>query len=818
MPKTKKTAKGSVDAECIRRIANISSLSFWTRFDNPTFDKKKLAQQLPVLAPKIHALIENIIQLDEKDVEQHNTTFKHFIFSDVSGGYGAKAIASALIAYGVDLAFNKKLELYNDDGENRFLLMCSGKVYNKEYSAGRKQDFFKAFNKRPHNIYGETTARIIVLDGGYKEGVDLFDVKYAHILEPQLSQAHTQQVIGRATRTCGQKGLEFQPNIGWPLDVFIYDMRLPKSFGDSTFGAEALKHTGIDLTRFYFASKFEDLVKYGAVDASLTKVIHSNRQPNNGFNFNSDCSNITLNVQELLFLWLAEEGNNVPREMIGKNVNRRAVLCKYAHINDNYGDRIQQAMTVSRKELYRYFFDNLDVVRQNMYVDTVYPMLPGSFKHKMMDTMMKYGAVIPDRDLWLGKGGLKKRSEKDQTEDEHAYRKFVNLRSEIERKYYDEYAWPYMPLENGCIEKSTSSSKKSKKSKQSKKGDVASTIVFNPTQRFLPQYFTPSSDVKGMLLWHSVGTGKTCSAVSIASRSFEKDDYTILWVTRSTLKSGVDKATHTWSHERCHPTGNLKNWLPILSYKQFSNFVSGRNQAILQRLQRINGSKDPLRKTLIIIDEAHKLYNNEDMNVQERPDMKKFKKAIMKSYDLSGKKSARILLLTATPWVKDPMEMIQLINMMKDTDEQLTENYDEFLNTYYDEKSNDFSEVGRRILLGDLAGHVSVLDRSKDIRMFAQPTIHNVIVDNNSTSSSGDNSEEALVEAQRLEAEYTQKLADCEAEAIASGKKRGYKKQCKESLADLEAAFKAAKKAAKPKKKTKADPTDHATVLQRCYK
>ncbi|MEC8042546.1 MAG: hypothetical protein VX181_17900, partial [Pseudomonadota bacterium] len=41
--------------------------------------------------------------------------------------------------------------------------------------------------------------------------------------------------------------------------------------------------------------------------------------------------------------------------------------------------------------------------------------------------------------------------------------------------------------------------------------------------------------------WHSVGTGKTCSGVSIASSSFEREGYTILWVTRTTLKGDVWK-------------------------------------------------------------------------------------------------------------------------------------------------------------------------------------------------------------------------------------------------------------------------------------
>lgn len=44
-----------------------------------------------------------------------------------------------------------------------------------------------------------------------------------------------------------------------------------------------------------------------------------------------------------------------------------------------------------------------------------------------------------------------------------------------------------------------------------------------------------------MLLWHSVGTGKTCTAIATESSTFEREGYTILWVTRTTLKADVWK-------------------------------------------------------------------------------------------------------------------------------------------------------------------------------------------------------------------------------------------------------------------------------------
>jgi hypothetical protein len=47
-----------------------------------------------------------------------------------------------------------------------------------------------------------------------------------------------------------------------------------------------------------------------------------------------------------------------------------------------------------------------------------------------------------------------------------------------------------------------------------------------------------------------------------------------------------------------------KSWLEPMSYKQFSNLLAGKNKIYDILLER-NGSADILKKTLIIIDEAH---------------------------------------------------------------------------------------------------------------------------------------------------------------------------------------------------------------------
>jgi hypothetical protein len=161
-----------------------------------------------------------------------------------------------------------------------------------------------------------------------------------------------------------------------------------------------------------------------------------------------------------------------------------------------------------------------------------------------------------------------------------------------------------------------------------------------------------------------------------------------------------------------------------MSYKQFSNLILKQN-AIYEKLVKVNGTNDPLRKTLLIIDEAHKLYGGDDLSSIEKPDMNALQKAILHSYQYSGQDSVRLLLMTATPITKDPMELIKLINLCKPAEEQMPVDFSAFSSEYLDD-TGDFTSNGRMKYLDDISGYVSYLNREKDARQFAQPQIEHI--------------------------------------------------------------------------------------------
>ena len=161
---------------------------------------------------------------------------------------------------------------------HNFYLLSSVNVYDQPINVSTKKQILAKFNERPSNIHGEEV-RFIIMDSGFKEGIDLFDIKYIHIFEPPVNSADQKQVIGRGTRTCGQKGLDFHPTHGWPLHVFIYDISIPqplqRHFLDSKTTFELyLKSLNLDMKLLSFLEHMEKTSIYGSVDYELNKPVH----------------------------------------------------------------------------------------------------------------------------------------------------------------------------------------------------------------------------------------------------------------------------------------------------------------------------------------------------------------------------------------------------------------------------------------------------------------------------------------------------------------------------------------------------------------
>ena len=699
------------NAECIKKRSNWAKARKEHNLVDYASDPSVLLADIETHSPKLQVLLKKINSLDDGDMREHGSHFKHLIFTDLkSNSYGVKLIASALIATGMTLGYKAdptasgkkkfgKIQMLSDEqlrktkGSN-FYLLSSVTVFDQPISVATKKDILTRFNERPNNIHGENT-RIMVMDSGFKEGIDLFDIKYIHIFEPSSTAADQKQVIGRGTRTCGQKGLQFHPTMGWPLHVFIYDMVIPSDVRglmgnvDTTFQLY-MKAMNLDLRLYAFTGELERATIMGSVDHDLNENIHN-------FSVNGGAKRKIVIRDDLSPIVVRDD---MPIELAFAMAER---LVAMPHPKDS-GERMKH------DELKKHINDNF-----------------GQYKWEKakMENLCTAGAAAPRTPPAAVEGGA--------TTGGYVY-------AGGDAKTTGGYV--YAGGAPSCPQSTLAGGLRGAAAPVA----APAALTLTPTQDFLKNYFVPSNPVKGMLLWHSTGSGKTCSAIATASNEFEKEGYTILWVTRTTLKNDIwknmfDQVCHEVlraklsANEIAIPSEQPKRmkllssaWrIRPMSYKQFSNLVSKRNK-LYDTLIKINGSADPLRKTLIVIDEAHKLYGGGDLSSIERPDMGALQESLMNSYAVSGRNSVRLMLMTATPITTNPMEMIKLINLCKPMGEQIPAEFDDFTDKYLELDSGKFSVIGLKQYLDDTAGYVSYLNREKDARQFSQPHIHQITV------------------------------------------------------------------------------------------
>ena len=682
-------------AKCIKEHQNWGLLKPENRFDSPAFDPKATFESLNSTSPKLLELINNIKKLDEKDMKKHGKLFKHFIYSDIKSAFGAKLIASGLASAGFHHAYKLKktsrgmsfaIDLGGAKKQNSFATLTSVSFFEKPIGINFRKDLLSVYNKRPDNIYGEQI-RIIILDSGFREGIDLFDVKYVHLFEPIATVSDETQAIGRATRFCGQKGLEFDSVYGWPLHVYRYETLIPADIQKYMDGAAPLlapatsffslfmKFSNIDPKKLTFANELQRVIREVAVDKKYTANVHDFKIPSRKRSS-------------------ADSQHNGGAES-GKRHKRPSVHARKMDEPSRSSNSLPTAKTPTIK--------------------------PVSDDPDDLD----YGDLDDLDD-----------ESHEQAYEEHVDDAFQDRAEDDAVSTNDKFMWKQAKVENACV--APPAAKLSNGKVEPEKN--YQLVTFGPTQEFIRSVFTPKSSLHGMLLNHSVGTGKTCSAIATASSSFEKEDYTIIYVTRYTLKPDVWKnmfgqicsvVVQAYLEKgKSLPDAHAarlrlisKKWIEPMSYRQLSNMLEGKN-SFHDILVKNNGKADILHKTLIIIDEAHKLFAS-DVEGQEKANVDAIRKAFHHSFATSGKDAVKVLMMTATPYTSDPMDMMRLVNLMRTPANALPETFEEFSTKFLDD-TGAFSEVGLDKFSKAVKGMISYLNRGKDIRSFAYPVFHSI--------------------------------------------------------------------------------------------
>ena len=195
-----------------------------------------------------------------------------------------------------------------------------------------------------------------------------------------------------------------------------------------------------------------------------------------------------------------------------------------------------------------------------------------------------------------------------------------------------------------------------------------SKFKLQPQQQFIAEYFSSKDSPPGMLVYHQIGAGKTCAAISVAEKMKKK--HRILVVLPASLignfmdelrsqcpgeeeyisKSDRKKLTELTPDDKEYKKiiekseDKIKKYYTIYSYHKFVE---------LTQKNKIN-----MKNTLLIIDEIQNMVSLTGT----------FYKTLKKSIDTSDD-TLKILILTATPMFDRPNEIGLTLNLLKPKEE-----------------------------------------------------------------------------------------------------------------------------------------------------
>ena len=249
-------------------------------------------------------------------------------------------------------------------------------------------------------------------------------------------------------------------------------------------------------------------------------------------------------------------------------------------------------------------------------------------------------------------------------------------------------------------------------------------------QILLRNLIHPNSPYNGLLIFHGVGVGKTCSGITI-SNSFrdiymkEKKKKIIILVPKNiqpgwkntiyNSKLGENQCTgDTFNYIIRNNSGfnkergvekkikkTIKEFYEIYGYQEFSNQI--RKLIEMRKGGREDDDKFIEREVikeyfsdrLLIIDEVHNIRSEKEKLARET--VININKVIEYSENL------KLILLSATPMFNQPTEIVWLVNMLLKNDKRPTISEEELF------EGNAITEEGKQLLARKCKGYVSYL-------------------------------------------------------------------------------------------------------------
>lgn len=257
-----------------------------------------------------------------------------------------------------------------------------------------------------------------------------------------------------------------------------------------------------------------------------------------------------------------------------------------------------------------------------------------------------------------------------------------------------------------------------------------------PSQKFLKNFFSPITPYRGVLLYHSVGVGKTCTAISIAEQylQYETHPKRVLVILSSNIKDNFKQQIfdmnkydmQTGKASMCTGTTYpdmvldkelisketlekrinrlIKERYQFVGYKELVVLT----QKIMDAVQKHEKNPDKHQQRyeekikelfsdrLIIVDEAHNL------RMPSETGKKQISTALVSILQIAT--NTRLVLMTATPMFNSAKEIIWMMNMLLTNDRRPNIKVSDVF-----DKTGNVSAKGTKLLEDTCRGYVSYM-------------------------------------------------------------------------------------------------------------
>lgn len=233
-------------------------------------------------------------------------------------------------------------------------------------------------------------------------------------------------------------------------------------------------------------------------------------------------------------------------------------------------------------------------------------------------------------------------------------------------------------------------------------------------QQFLSKFFydhtihkEPYS--KGLLIYHGLGSGKTCTSLMISKsiREASKKDMKIILLIQARLE--IDP----WKKELFSPCGLInedKN--QYKKQKDFYKLINDKYNIKIIHYNAFNVLKEKVDEvnfdnSIIIVDETHNFLNT----LKNIPEKQRTKNPSFYLYSkIVLAKNSKVCLLTGTPIYNNPIELSYVFNMLSGNEKYMTINPSKF-----DEKFiGEDNIINRNLFLNKIHGMVSYFKGASD--------------------------------------------------------------------------------------------------------